>query len=150
MEFEDSGSQSFALPLMSTTILVKSRPFASSLDGQSPSYAASLRALGPVAPSAFTGKQVFPLAAQSPAVQLLEARRALAERVGKELEGGQREVRGFLDVAGVREVLTLRDKGVGEALIEQRMGLKRGTVAKVGGSEVVRVLPASGPLEVDI
>ncbi|TVY25109.1 hypothetical protein LHYA1_G005964 [Lachnellula hyalina] len=84
------------------------------------------------APSQF----IFPQASQNPAVSLLTARYRLAEEADREFESiGRRGARGrsFLDVVTLRQVLVLRERGVGEGEIEKRLELREGTVGAVRG-----------------
>ncbi len=77
----------------------------------------------------------------NPAIQILEARSALSSAADKEfIEAGKRghEGRQFLDVVTIRQVLMLRDeKGLEEAEIERRLGLKKGVVERLGPRGVV-------------
>ncbi|KAL8900936.1 MAG: hypothetical protein Q9192_000818 [Flavoplaca navasiana] len=87
-----------------------------------------------------TQPQIFPNHLLNPALQILSRRSELAEEAEAEftrLRGGG-EGRRFLDVVKIREILALRDgKGMGEAEIERRLGLRRGVVGQLGGRGVV-------------
>ena len=79
--------------------------------------------------------------AQNPAITLLHARDSLAQKAEREfLEAGKRGHSGreFLDVVQIRQLLMLRDdKKLNSADIEQRMGLKRGVVDRLGSQGIV-------------
>lgn len=47
------------------------------------------------------------------------------------------EGRKFVDVGSIRDALSLRESGLSEGEIEKRLGLKRGSVKKLGPSGVV-------------
>ncbi|KAL8841130.1 MAG: hypothetical protein Q9205_004491 [Flavoplaca limonia] len=90
--------------------------------------------------NAQTQPQIFPNHLLNPALQILSRRSELAEEAEAEftrLRGGG-EGRRFLDVVKIREILAMRDgKGMGEAEIERRLGLRRGVVGQLGGRGVV-------------
>lgn len=81
-------------------------------------------------------------AAPNPALRVLEAREqwaALAEK-----EAGEVGRRGFagrelLDVGTLRRVLVMRERGWSEERIEKEFDLKRGSVARLGGKDVIGV-----------
>ena len=85
--------------------------------------------------------QFFPDLHANPALRILQARQQLQDEAERELEMlGRRgfEGRRFLRSGEIRDVLALREAGVGEEEIERRMGLKKG---------VVRVLAPRGIVE---
>lgn len=97
-------------------------------------------------PHASNGMQgVFPSPTGSrgrpnPAVSLLAAREKLATEAEQEFSNAGRKGapgRRFLDVLTLRQVLQMRDQGVGSAEIEERLGLRRGVVDRLGGKNVV-------------
>ncbi|KAL8767309.1 MAG: hypothetical protein Q9209_006147 [Squamulea sp. 1 TL-2023] len=130
------------------------------LDASDPHFARSLRSLGPVQPSSTLSSsstfypsepsspqnhsqaepQIFPNPLLNPALQILSRRSELAQEAEEEftrLRGGG-EGRRFLDVVKIREVLAMRDgKGMSEREIEERLGLRRGVVEKLGRRGVV-------------
>jgi hypothetical protein len=71
----------------------------------------------------------------------LTARYRLAEEAELEFSNiGRkgREGRQFLDVVTIRQILVLRDeKGLGEGEIEERLGLRKGVVGRLGGKGLV-------------
>ncbi|KAG9237466.1 hypothetical protein BJ875DRAFT_519888 [Amylocarpus encephaloides] len=94
------------------------------------------------APTSSSNQQIFPSPSGNPAVSLLTARYRLAEEAEREFEGiGKRggEGRSFLDVGTLRQVLILRDKGMGEGDIERALELKGGVVGRLGRRGVVGV-----------
>src|SRR5439155_19045201 len=111
-------------------------------------FAASLRTIGPVDhPTPTHSNSSFPPSADSirrnPALTLLAARSRLAEEaeaealsIGKKGFPGRR----FVDVVTLRQVLRLRDDGgVADTEIEKRLGLKRGTVGRLGRRGLVGI-----------
>lgn len=101
-------------------------------------------------PSAFNPSQsIFPTSSpqgedirQNPAVSLLTARYRLAEEAEREFENvGRRgqEGRRFLDVVTLRQVVGMREGGMGDEEIEKKMGLSRGAVGRLGRVGVVGV-----------
>ena len=84
---------------------------------------------------------MFPNPATSPAVKVLQARSKLATRAEEEFEAAARSKRSgreFLDVIILRQILMLRDDQKVEASkIEQRLGLKKGVVQRLGRGGVV-------------
>lgn len=126
-----------------------------------PAFAARLRELGAVQPNpAFSHSSVagqpsstsnsssstqfqsppppsWPAARDNATLGVLEARRRLEEQAESELENMGRATRSdggreLLDVGTIRRVLLLRRQGVGEREIEERFGLKPGTVRRLG------------------
>lgn len=67
---------------------------------------------------------------------VLEARRQLEERAKDELENLGRSTdkgREFVDVYTVKQILLMREKGEAAKAIEDRLRLRPGLVAKLGG-----------------
>ncbi|KAL8807875.1 MAG: hypothetical protein Q9223_001926 [Gallowayella weberi] len=95
-----------------------SRDESINLDASDPDFARSLRSLGPI----------------------LSRRSELANEAEAEftrLRGGG-EGRKYLDVVKIKEVLTLRDgRGMPEAEIEERLGLRKGVVGRLGAKGVL-------------
>ncbi|KAL8951449.1 MAG: hypothetical protein Q9222_002574 [Ikaeria aurantiellina] len=129
------------------------------IDASDPDFARSLRSLGPVQPSSTLSNsstfdpsqpshqqpqqtpQIFPNPALNPALQVISRRNELAREAEAEFTRvqGQGGGRKFLDVARIREVLAMRDgKGMSESEIEERLGLKKGLVGKLGAKGVVK------------
>lgn len=87
---------------------------------------------------------IFPSAGGSygranPAVSLLAARERIAAEAEEEFGNiGRRGVadRKFLDVFTLRQVLQMRDNGVTHGEIEEKLGLKRGSVGVLGKKDV--------------
>ncbi|GAB7358326.1 hypothetical protein MBLNU230_g2398t1 [Neophaeotheca triangularis] len=151
-----------------------SRSEAINLDASDPDFARSLRSLGPVQPnptmsptSAFqhpgntnrnaTQSQrssIFPDPRQNPAVAVLESRaqlQAQADEEGERYGKSGFEGREFLDVFTIRQIMVLRDgKGESGEQIERRLGLKRGTVERLGPRGVVAVADEAGRAEKEI
>ncbi|KAH0344466.1 hypothetical protein KCU83_g8342, partial [Aureobasidium melanogenum] len=135
------------------------------LDASDPDFARSLRQLGAVQPnptlspsSTFAahpsshfpnayGQQgnntTAPPQRLNPALRVLQARAELAGEAEREfLEAGKRGSAGrrFLDVGTLRNVITLRDqRNMSAAEIERTLGLRSGTVAKLGPKGVVGI-----------
>ena len=136
------------------------------LDASDPDFARSLRQLGAVQPnptlspsSTFAahpsshfpnpyGQQggnntTAPPQRLNPALRVLQARAELAGEAEREfLEAGKRGSAGrrFLDVGTLRNIITLRDqRNMSAAEIERTLGLRTGTVAKLGPKGVVGV-----------
>jgi hypothetical protein len=81
-------------------------------------------------------------APQNPAVSLLAARSRLAAEAEEEFSNiGRKGMPGrrFLDVMMVRQVLLMREKGAKNEEIEEKLGLRKGIVGKLGGKNVVSV-----------
>ncbi|KAF2103002.1 hypothetical protein NA57DRAFT_71985 [Rhizodiscina lignyota] len=82
----------------------------------------------------------------NPAIAILEARQRLQEEADREFQTAGRgrkgvEGRQFLDVVTLRQILQLRDdRGMSADDIEQRMGLKKGVVARLGPKGMFRGL----------
>ncbi|KAL9117091.1 MAG: hypothetical protein Q9187_006376 [Circinaria calcarea] len=135
-------------------------------DAADPDFARSLRSLGPVTPSptlsnssAFNPTQasttsphgpIFPDSASNPAIRVLTSRSNLSAAAEAEFnQTGRKGFKGreFLDVMMIRQVLMLRDeRGVDEAEIERRLGLKEGVVKRLGGKGVVGDVGGGGGL----
>ena len=132
------------------------------LDASDPHFAASLRSLGPVTPSSTLSNssrfpsspdtdsstsslspshQNLPNPSQNPAIQVLTARESLANEAEAEFarvryEGGGS--RRFVDVMTIRQILMFRDgQKMGNADIENKLGLAAGTVGRLGGQGVI-------------
>ncbi|KAL8800775.1 MAG: hypothetical protein Q9182_004939 [Xanthomendoza sp. 2 TL-2023] len=84
--------------------------------------------------------QIFPNHLLNPALQILSRRSELANEAEadfRRLRGGG-EGRKYLDVVKIKEVLTLRDgKGMPEAEIEEKLGLRKGVVGRLGAKGVL-------------
>ena len=78
----------------------------------------------------------------NPSIAILEARQRLQEEAEKEFQtGGRVGGRQFLDVITIRQILQMRDeRGMKAEDIEQRMGLKKGVVARLGPKGIFRGL----------
>lgn len=90
-----------------------------------------------------SGTRVLP---QNPAVSLLAAREKLATEAEEEFSNiGRKGASGrrFLDVLTVRQVLQMREKGIRAEEIEERLGLRRGGVEKLGARGVVGITVAT-------
>lgn len=64
----------------------------------------------------------------------------MQDEAERELENfGKREFEGrkFLDAGSIRDALTLRDAGVESEEIERRIGMKRGSLQKLGSKGIV-------------
>lgn len=75
-------------------------------------------------------------------MSLLTARYRIAAEAEEEFENTGRKGSGgrrFLDVVTLRQVLVLRKKGMGEGAIEEALGLRAGSVGKLGRRGVVGV-----------
>lgn len=122
---------------------------------EDPTFARSLRTLGPVTPSSTSLHQPSssPALGSNPAaLQILAARSRLAAaaerefaRAGRGDGADARAGRRFVDVDTLRRVLDLRDRQQvpGEA-IERKLGLERGAVGILGRKGVVGA--AEGPV----
>lgn len=88
-----------------------------------------------------------PVAARNTTLSALDARRALQLRADREAaEMGRpgfpgRELAG---VATIRDVLVMRARGVADPEIEARVGLRPGTVARLGPPRVVGLMGGGG------
>ena len=144
-----------------------SRSEAINLDASDPDFARSLRSLGPVQPnptlspsSAFgqptSNSGVVPDPRKNPAIAVLHARARLQAKAEVEERAGRgpgAKGREFLDGFEMRQVLTMRDvQGMKPELIERKMGLKEGVVARLGVSGVLGLVNEQGRerKEVDI
>lgn len=82
----------------------------------------------------------FPSASRNATLGVLEARRRLEAEAKEELENTGRSTdkgREFLDVATVKQILVLRERGVPASDIEARLRLKSGIVARLGPMGIV-------------
>lgn len=89
----------------------------------------------------------YPSAANNATLNVLEARRRLQEQADREVEGmGKSGDRGreFLDVATIRDVLAMRQRGDRSADIESRLGLRRGVVDRLGRPGMVTSVGDAG------
>lgn len=79
----------------------------------------------------------------NPALRVLQARSQLSDEADREImEAGRQGHPGrrFLDVGTVRQVLVLRDaRGLRDAEIEKRLGLRSGIVGRLGSKGVFGV-----------
>ncbi|KAL8422377.1 hypothetical protein RB596_002923 [Gaeumannomyces avenae] len=119
------------------------------------SLAERLRQIGAVRPNptlshsstANNGPASAPLPARNTTLSALDARRALQRKADREAaEAGRagfpgRELAG---VAALRDVLVMRAHGVAAAEIEARLGLRPGTVARLGPPRAVGLLGEGG------
>ncbi|KAJ5734497.1 hypothetical protein N7493_003283 [Penicillium malachiteum] len=120
------------------------------LDGRDPDFAASLRTIGPVDPSGNfshpnpfnrgTVQTVFPTSS-NPALLVVNARQRITKAAQDEaLAVGSPNFTGrqFLDSLTIHQALTMRDQqGLPSGEIERMLGLKKGTIGKLGRSGVV-------------
>lgn len=91
-----------------------------------------------IKPSA-SGPQ-FPSASNNTTLGVLEARRRLEAQAKLELENMGKSTdkgREFLDVATIKQILILRQRGESASDIEARLRLKPGIVARLGPKEIV-------------
>ncbi|MCJ1464331.1 hypothetical protein MMC07_002944 [Pseudocyphellaria aurata] len=132
------------------------------LDGSDPTFAQSLRDLGPVTPSSTysnsstVSSRPHPSSpssptsphtqfAANPALQILSARSRLAADADREFARAARAPSGsddarrrFVDSTILRQILVLRDvHGVPGEEIERRLALQRGVVGRLGPKGVV-------------
>ncbi|KAI9715438.1 MAG: hypothetical protein M1812_005914 [Candelaria pacifica] len=141
----DASDPHFAASLRTLGAVQPSPTFSNSSTFNQSQHTNSRTSPSQTAPSSTSSSdsypQIFPSAAVNPAIQILEARSALASAADKEfIEAGKRghEGRQFLDVVTIRQMLMLRDeKGIGEGEIERRLGLKKGVVGRLGPKGVV-------------
>ncbi|KAK4444103.1 hypothetical protein QBC34DRAFT_430242 [Podospora aff. communis PSN243] len=85
-------------------------------------------------------KPQFPAAVGNATLNVLDARRRIQEQADRELDNLGRpgaQGREFLDVATVRKVLLMRQRGDSAAEIESTLKLKPGVVARLGPLGVV-------------
>ncbi|KAK4194019.1 hypothetical protein QBC40DRAFT_270416 [Triangularia verruculosa] len=78
---------------------------------------------------------LFPSAKNNPTLGALEARRRLEEKAKVEMEDwGKSSHQGkeFLDIGTIKKIFVLRDQGESEHVIEERLGLKKGVVGRLG------------------
>ena len=94
-------------------------------------------------PQDFSAPQ-FPAAGNNVTLGVLEARRQLEQQAAEEFDKTGRtgyEGREFLDIATIRKMLLMRQRGESPANIETRLRLKPGVVSRLGPLGVVS--PAS-------
>lgn len=163
-------SPSAPLPAQHTGPTVRPQPRAAAerseeinTDASDPDFARSLRSLGPVQPnptlsptSAFRAGQQGAVAAppvgpdprDNPALAVLDARAKLQDQAEKEfIEAGRRGHAGrqFLDVYTIRQMLVMRDeRGISAGQIEKTMGLKQGSVEKLGPKDMYGLVQEVG------
>ncbi|KXX77552.1 hypothetical protein MMYC01_207022 [Madurella mycetomatis] len=85
----------------------------------------------------------FPSASNNATLGVLEARRRLEEQAKNELDNrGKSTDRGreFLDIATVKQILVLRQRGESASDIEARLSLRPGIVARLGPEGVVSLV----------
>ncbi|KAK4174281.1 hypothetical protein QBC36DRAFT_333972 [Triangularia setosa] len=78
---------------------------------------------------------MFPSAKNNPTLGALEARRRLEQKAKLEMEDwGKSSYQGkeLLDIGTIKKIFVLRDQGESEQVIEKRLGLKKGVVARLG------------------
>lgn len=85
---------------------------------------------------------------------MLSARADLANRADAEIaETGRRgraNLREFLDVYTIRQILTFREQGRTSAEIEKHLSLKKGVVARLGAEGVFGLIQESGRAEREV
>lgn len=83
--------------------------------------------------SSHPASSVFPRGqpSHSPTLTALEARRRIQESIETDHDGNSVKA-GYLDVATLRRIITLRDRGSSPAEVEKALGLKPGTVDALG------------------
>ncbi|KAK0631730.1 hypothetical protein B0T14DRAFT_532356 [Immersiella caudata] len=85
-------------------------------------------------------KPQFPAAAGNATLNVLDVRRRVQEQADRELDNLGRpgaQGREFLDIATVRKVLLMRQRGDSAAEIESKLKLKSGVVARLGPLSIV-------------
>ncbi|TGZ76174.1 hypothetical protein EX30DRAFT_274069 [Ascodesmis nigricans] len=98
-------------------------------DAADPDFAAMLQKVGAVAiPDA--ARIVDLKRMQNPQLRTLQRRAGLEQEAEK--QGGREK--GLLDVGMVRQILMYKEKGYNEGKIEGMMGLREGTVGRLGGA----------------
>ncbi|KAF2212182.1 hypothetical protein CERZMDRAFT_97466 [Cercospora zeae-maydis SCOH1-5] len=130
------------------------------LDASDPDFAQSLRNIGPVQPnptlsptSAFNQNSgaYQPDPRTNPAVLVLSARAELASRADAEIAEtgikGRENLREFLDVYTIRQILTFREQGRSSEAVEKHLGLKKGVVERLGPEGVFGLVQESGRAE---
>lgn len=87
---------------------------------------------------------IFPDPARNPAIAILTARQQIADAVEVEKQAQGRkgwQGRKYADVATLRKALVLRDEqGMPESEVEQVLGLRKGSVAALGGIGTVEAV----------
>lgn len=63
---------------------------------------------------------------------MLQNRNRLQEEIEADYSRSSSEGRRFVDVITIRQALQLRDAGMPEAQVEERLGMKKGTVRQFG------------------
>ncbi|KAH0443002.1 hypothetical protein CcaCcLH18_01115 [Colletotrichum camelliae] len=101
-----------------------------------PTYSAtSTASLPPHAAAISNPGPLFPPTSRNATLATLEARRALQQRAEEEFENMGRsgnEGRTLLDLNTIVQMHLMRDKGHSSAQIEERLGLRKGIVEKLG------------------
>ncbi|KAM3416006.1 hypothetical protein BST61_g9493 [Cercospora zeina] len=133
------------------------------LDASDPDFAQSLRDIGPVQPNpTLSPTSTFnqnPAAYQpdprtNPAVLVLSARAELASRADAEIAEtgirGRENMREFLDVYTLRQILTFREQGRSSEAIEKHLSLKKGVVERLGPEGVFGLVQESGRAEKEV
>lgn len=109
----------------------------------SPTFSPSSTAAFGLSSSRSVGASRHPPASQNTTLSVLEARRKLQEEASAEFDNmglSTDKGREFLDVATIRDILILRERGIDPAAIEAKFRLKRGVVARLGHPRVFRPL----------
>jgi len=76
----------------------------------------------------------------NPALRILQSRQQLQDEAERELDQiGRRgfEGRKFVDIGSIRDAISLRDSGMRASDIEKRLGMRTGSIAKLGTRGVV-------------
>ena len=134
------------------------------MDARDPTFAASLRSIGPVTPnptlsnsSTFNQQNtpnagrdlgrmgtVFPQADANPALLVWSARQRVTREAEAEAEGFGKQShtgREYLDALTIRQVLVMRDRqGLSNDEIERMFRLRKGVIEKLGGRGVVSAI----------
>jgi len=102
-----------------------------------PSGSAGAEATSPPPPNFFPAADI----GSNPALRILQSRQQLQDEAERELDQiGRRgfEGRKFVDIGSIRDAISLRDGGMATVDIEKRLGMKTGSVAKLGIRGVVK------------
>lgn len=90
----------------------------------------------------------------NPAVLVLSARAELANKADAEIaetgRRGRENLREFLDVYTIRQILTFREQGRSNEAIEKHLSLKKGVVSRLGTDGVFGLIQESGRAEKEV